>query len=164
MEQKKDKTSTLKFTNARLMAIQAIYMAEFTDEHVDAVTSRFLMGDVGGEVILETEKGREEFIDIHEADVKLFTKIMREYATRKESIDETIKMSLSPDIPFDRLEWVLKSVLRAGIAEFYANPKLDAPIIINEYTDIARSFYEGPEVKMVNAILDRFGKVMKNQF
>lgn len=156
-----EKTSTLKYTNARLLAIQAIYMSEFSDENIDRITSRFVLGEVGGQVIVEREKGKEEVIDIQSADLKLFTKIMKEYVDKKESIDETIAASLTGEMTLDRLEMILKCILRAGIAEFYANPKLDAPIIINEYTDIARSFFDGPEVKMVNAILDRFGKVIK---
>ena len=88
---------------------------------------------------------------------------MKEYVDKKESIDETITASLIGEMTIERLEMILKCILRAGIAEFYANPKLDAPIIINEYTDIARSFFDGPEVKMVNAILDRFGKVIKGE-
>lgn len=156
-----DKTSTLKYTNARLLAVQAIYMQQFSDENPDRIVSRFVLGEVGGQVVVEREKGREEIIDIQSADMKLFTKIMKEYADKTESIDETIKSSLNGDMTIDRLEVILTCILRAGIAEFYANPKLDAPIIINEYTDIARSFFDGPEVKMVNAILDRFGKVIK---
>jgi len=156
-----DKTSTLKYTNARLLAVQAIYMSEFSDENIDRITSRFVLGEVGGQVIVEREKGKEEVIDIQSADLKLFTKIMKEYVDKKESIDETITASLIGEMTIERLEMILKCILRAGIAEFYANPKLDAPIIINEYTDIARSFFDGPEVKMVNAILDRFGKVIK---
>lgn len=156
-----DKTSTLKYTNARLLAVQAIYMSEFSDENPDRIVSRFVLGEVGGQVIVEREKGKEEVIDIQSADLKLFTKIMKEYMDKKESIDETIAAALTGEMTLDRLEIILKCILRAGIAEFYANPKLDAPIIINEYTDIARSFFDGPEVKMVNAILDRFAKVIK---
>jgi N utilization substance protein B len=32
--------------------------------------------------------------------------------------------------------------------------------VISEYTDIARSFYEGPEVGLVNAVLDRLAKTL----
>ena len=156
-----DKTSTLKYTNARLLAVQAIYMSEFSDDGLERIVSRFVLGEVGGQVIVERAKGKEEVIDIQSADPKLFTKIMKEYGDKKEAIDETIQASLTGEMTLDRLEMILKCILRAGIAEFYANPKLDAPIIINEYTDIARSFFDGSEVKMVNAILDRFGKVIK---
>ena len=80
-----EKTSTLKYTNARLLAIQAIYMSEFSDENIDRITSRFVLGEVGGQVIVEREKGKEEVIDIQSADLKLFTKIMKEYVDKKES-------------------------------------------------------------------------------
>ena len=80
----------------------------------------------------------------------------------KTDIDNTILATLSPGWDKERIELLLQSILRAGIGEFFAQPDLDAPIIINEYTDITRSFYDGPEVRLVNAILDKFSKVIRS--
>ena len=38
---------------------------------------------------------------------------------------------------------------------------MSTPIIINEYVDLARSFYDGAEVKIANAVLDKIAKVIR---
>lgn len=155
------KPSTLKYTNARLLAVQAIYTRSFTQENWNKITSRFLLGEIGGQLINE-ENGKEVYVDVAEADAKLFTRIIEAVKERENELDDMIKSSLSETVQFDRMELTLKCILKAGICEFFANPKLDAPIIINEYTDIARSFYEGAEVKITNAVLDKFSKIIRD--
>ncbi len=157
MEQK---NTTLKYTNARLLAVQALYTHAITDEAWDKIASRFLMGEIGGQIIEEIA-GRENYVDLSAADAKLFTKIVETVKNQEKDLDETIRQSMSENIQYERLEVILKCILMAGMAEFYANPTLDAPIIINEYTDIAKSFYDGSEVKITNAVLDRFAKVVR---
>lgn len=155
-----NKSSTQKYTNARLLAVQALYTHSLTDVAWDKITSQFLLGEIGGQVIAE-EGNKEVYVDISAADAKLFTRIIETVKERESDLDTMLKSSLSEGVVYDRLELTLKSILIAGMAEFYANPKLDAPIIINEYTDIARSFYDGPEIKITNAVLDRFAKVVR---
>lgn len=157
----KKNNGTQKFTNARLCAIQAIYAREFLDDDFDKIVSRFLMGELGNQLIAENDRGMEEYIDMNDVDEKLFTKIVKEYQDKQDAIADTIAHALPDGMTPDKLELVVLCILRAGIAEFYANPMLDAPIIINEYTDITRSFYDGSEVRMVNAILDKFAKVIR---
>ncbi len=152
---------TQKFTNARLNAVQCLYMREFTNEPADTLIPTFLTQKIGGELLKEDESGRESFIPMTEKDDALFAKIVQTACEKKEDLDNAIKSSLSEEWNKDRLETLLQCILRAGMAEFYANPDLDAPVIINEYTDITRSFYDGAEVNMVNAVLDRFAKVLR---
>lgn len=155
-----NKISTQKFTNARLLGVQALYTHMMTAEAWDKIISRFLLGEIGGQIIAE-ENGKEMYVDISAADAKLFTRIMDVVKERESDLDTMLKSSLSEGVSYDRLEMTLKSILITGMAEFYANPKLDAPVIINEYTDIARSFYDGPEIKITNALLDKFAKVVR---
>lgn len=153
--------SKIKFTNARLLAVQALYAHAVSDASWDKVTSRFLLGEMGGEVILETGRG-EEYMPIEGADADLFARLMKAAETNADTIERAIRDSLSDTIQYDRLELTVLCILRAGMAEFFANPELDTPIIINEYVDIARSFFDGPETKIINAVLDRFAKIMRS--
>lgn len=99
---------------------------------------------------------------IEGADADLFARLMKAAETNADTIERAIRDSLSDTIQYDRLELTVLCILRAGMAEFFANPELDTPIIINEYVDIARSFFEGPETKIINAVLDRFAKIMRS--
>ena len=149
-------SKTQKFTNARLNAIQALYATEFKDEPIEKTVYDFLNKGVGHQVIIENEKGDERFVPIADADAQLFTNLVKTVKDKKEQIDEIILNSFSQDWDKDRTELLLQNILRTGIAEFFIQPDLDAPIIINEYVAITRSFYEGPEVRVVNAVLDKF--------
>lgn len=153
--------TTQKYTNARLMAVQATYAQAQTDEKWEKVVSRFLLGETGGMVIKEGIAGRYEVLPLEDADMTLFTKLTKEVQAKDEDLDTIIRTNISQKIDYDRLELVLKCILKVGIAEFYANPRLDTPIIISEYVDITRSFFDESEAGIVNALLDKFSKVIR---
>lgn len=153
---------TQKFTNARLNAIQALYASEFNDIPIEKITHQFLAKDIGRELIFEDEKGNERFVQIAEADDNLFSKLVQTVQDKKTQIDEIILNSFSENWDKERIELLLQNILRTGIAEFYLQPSLDAPIIINEYVDITRAFYDGAEIKLVNAVLDKFSKIIRS--
>lgn len=155
-----EKTSKINLTNARLLAVQTIYAHVLGDESWDKLMSRALLGELGGAALVEEGK-TEKYVALPAADSGLYTRIVKAYQDNQKVIDEAIKSGLSEKISADKLEPTFLSILRVGFAEFYANPDLDAPIIISEYVDMARSFYEGPEVKIANALLDKFSKVMR---
>ena len=112
--------SKIKFTNARLLAVQALYAHAVSDASWDKVTSRFLLGEMGGEVILETGRG-EEYMPIEGADADLFARLMKAAETNADTIERAIRDSLSDTIQYDRLELTVLCILRAGMAEFFAN-------------------------------------------
>ncbi len=155
------KTNTQKFTNARLNAVQALYASQFSDRPITDIIYQFLNGEIGKDVIEENEKGKESFIALPDMDKELFSKIVQEADARKDDLNKTIADAVAAGWENDRLEVLLHSILLAGLAEFFVNQNLDAPIIINEYTDITRSFYEGPEVALVNAVLNKFANAIR---
>lgn len=155
-------SKTQKFTNARLNAVQALYAAQLSGMPITKIIFQFLNGEIGKSVIDENEKGKEEFIVLSDMDHELFTQIVQQASDRNEDLDKIIETAIAEGWQNDRLEVLLVSVLKAGLAEFFVNTTLDAPIIINEYTDIARSFYDGPEVGLVNAVLNKFAKVIRS--
>ena len=156
-----DNTSKLGFTNARLLAIQTLYARLMNNEDWDKLMSRALLGELGGQALSEENK-TEDYVTLPSADSGLYTRIVQSYRDNAEAIDTAIKSSLSENISFDKLETTFLCILRAGLAEFYANPETDAPIIINEYVDITRSFYDGPEVKIANGLLNAFAQVLRS--
>ncbi len=152
-----------RMSNARLSVVQALYLYDSGDNTADDIMIDFITGQLGGQVIEENpETGEEKFVNIAESDTTLFKKIFKYAVDNQQHIDEVISGSLSSEWPEERLEMVLKAILRAGISEMYKRTEVDAPIIITEYVDIARSFYnQGAEIGLVNAVLDRVSKVVK---
>ena len=152
---------TLKYTNARLMAVQAVYAHTQSEEDWNKLISRFLLEEMGGSVI-DTNGKVEKYIDLEPADKELFAALVQYVRNNEDNLTETIQNTLADNLKKAALDTVLGSLLKVGIAEFYVNPDLDTPIIVNEYVDLARSFYEGTEVKIANAVLDKVAKVLRS--
>ena len=151
---------TLKFTNARLMAVQAVYAHTQSEEDWNKLISRFLLEEMGGSVI-DGDGKTEKYVALEPADKELFASLVQYVRDHEKNLEETVRAALSDNLKNTTLDSVLASLLKVGVAEFYVNPDLDTPIIINEYVDLARSFYEGAEVKITNAVLDKVSKVLR---
>ena len=74
------------------------------------------------------------------------------------ALDPAIRASLTEDWPLSRLDATLRAILRAGAWELSAKKDVPVPVIVNEYVDVARAFFEGDEPKIVNAVLDRLAR------
>ena len=146
------------FTNARLMAVQAYYAKSLSGETWDQVISRFLMEEIGGSVLVGD---KEEVVALAPADKSLFAHLTQYVCDNEKDLEKMIESAFSDKIKKDKLETTFKGILLMGAAEFFVNPELDTPIIINEYVDLARSFYDGAEVKIANAVLDKLAKVIR---
>ena len=72
-----------------------------------------------------------------------------------------ITPALSAEWPLERLEAVLRAILRAGAYELFARADVPLKVVITEYVDIAHAFFEGKEPGLVNAVLDRIGRVLR---
>ena len=153
--------NTLKYTNARLMAVQAVYAHSQSEEDWNKLISRFLLEEVGGSVI-DGDGKAEKYVALEPADKELFASLVQYVRDNEANLQETIHEALSDNLKKTELDSVLFSLLKVGVAEFFVHPDLDAPIIINEYVDLARSFYEGAEVKIANAVLDKVAKVLRS--
>ena len=146
------------FTNARLMAVQAYYAKVQSGESWDQVISRFLMEEIGG-TVLKGEK--EELVALEPADKSLFAHLTQYVRDNEKDLEKMINSAFSDKIKKDKIELTFRGILLIGAAEFFVNPELDTPIIVNEYVDITRSFYDGAEVKIANAVLDKLAQVIR---
>ncbi len=134
---------------ARMAAVQALYLIEITGKPADKVAADFLSGHIP----------EEAGTPVGDFDRELFITIMRDATRRHEEIDEALKASLDPKWPLERLEKILRALLRAATAELFG--PVDAPIVINDYINVAHGFFAGKEPALVNAVLDKIGKRVK---
>ena len=54
-----------------------------------------------------------------------------------------------------RINSILRAILRAAVFEFVARADVPAKVVIDEYVEIAHAFFPGDEPSFVNAILDK---------
>lgn len=131
---------------ARLAAVQAIYEMDLAGAAPDVVIDEFLRG--------RWKAGLGE-ADLADLDAAHFSEVIRAVAGRSEALDVAIEHALAEKLKVDRLEILLRAILRAGGYELSSRPDIPAKVIINEYLDVAHAFFTGKEPALVNAVLDR---------
>lgn len=127
---------------ARLAAVQALYRMELTGENSEAVAQDFLDHPLDDRLELALDE-------------QLFRNILGGVPQRQREIDRAIVACLSTKWRLDRLDSILRAVLRAAAYEMIARVDIPARVTIDEYIEIARCFSNEEECGFVNAVLDR---------
>lgn len=144
-------------TGARIAAVQALYQSEANGEPAEVVIEQFVRHRIGPD---PHGRGLEEG-QVPEADVPLFRSIVRRAAQKGEALDAIIARHLDKDWPLDRLDPVLRALLRGACAELQAGTEPPARVVINEYLDIAHGFFGGDEPRFANGVLDALARDLR---
>ncbi|MFP6713286.1 MAG: transcription antitermination factor NusB [Rhodospirillales bacterium] len=155
---KRDPRST---SVARLTAAQGLYEMEITGASLDRILLDFLASRWKDRNVDQEEV--EDGGTIAEPDKKKFGEIVRGVHENKKQIDEILSGALSEGHNLQKLDVLLRSMLRAATYEMFYLPKVPARVVINEYVDLAHAFYAENEPSLVNGVLDRIAKVVRQQ-
>jgi N utilization substance protein B len=79
-------------------------------------------------------------------------------AAERDALDDMLSAVLDEDWPVERLETLLRIVMRAGVYELSRRPEVPARVVITEYVDLAGAFFGGKEPGLVNGVLDRLAR------
>lgn len=136
-------------TVARLTAVQGLYQMELGGAGVDTVISEFsnyrFDGDIEGEMLAE-------------ADETYFANIVRGVVGHQREIDEAVSARLASNWRLDRLDATLRALLRSGAWELMKQPDTPREVVIDEYVELAKAFFDDAEARFVNAALDGVAK------
>ncbi|MGE0717705.1 MAG: transcription antitermination factor NusB [Alphaproteobacteria bacterium] len=141
---------------ARLAAVQSLYQMELTGTTARQAITEFVRHRQG--VPTAEEEGE---IALEAADRILYGAIVEGVKARGDDLDAMIGSALSSEWRVERLEVLLRAILRAGTFELFARPDTPAPIIINDYVDVAHAFFAQREPGLVNAVLDRLARQLR---
>ncbi len=130
---------------ARLAAVQALYQIELVNGAPEAVLSEFAKHRLGHEV---------DGVSYVAADPVLFSAIVRGASGRRGDIDAMLSAALDAKMPLDRLELLLRAILRAGAFELLSHADIHPRIILTEYIEVTKAFYAGREAGVINGVLD----------
>ena len=119
---------------ARLAAVQALYQAEMNGTPIDKVVGEFLAHRLEDDL---------DGLSLKALDRDLFTLIARGVTRESGHLDAMLSAVLSDDWPVERLERLLRVILRAGTFELSETPETPARVVITEYMTIAESFFLG---------------------
>jgi N utilization substance protein B len=137
--------------------VQALFQCEQAGDNPETVIDQFVRHRLGD---LEGQDGFEDG-RIPDAEVVLFGRVVREAVLRQDALDPMLLAALPDEWPLVRIDPVLRALLRAGAAELAMTDGPPAKVVINEYMDIARGFFTGPEPGMANAVLDRLARELR---
>jgi N utilization substance protein B len=140
-------------TIARLAAVQALYQAEHGQISAETVIDQFVRHRI--------MPGALDDGALAEADVPLFSRIVRTATLQQDTIDAMLAKSLPDSWPLARLDAVLRSILRAGGAELWMADGPPSRVVINEYLDAAYGFFAGEEPRMANGVLDHLAHLLR---
>lgn len=159
---RKNNNTAKRRSAARLAAVQGLYEIELNGVSVDRVLADFIDHGIGAKTLLsQGEYEPEVEAELTEPDKVLFAAVLRGVVARQDDLDTMIGGALSGDWTVERLEAVLRSVLRAGAFELSSRSDIPPRVAISEYVDVAKAFFSGPEPGLVNAVLDRIAKVVR---
>jgi transcription antitermination protein NusB len=132
-------------TVARLAAVQALYQMELAGEGVETVIAEFsnhrFDADIEGEMLAE-------------ADEDYFAAIVRGVVEGQRGIDAAVRGRLASNWRLERLDSTLRALLRCGAWELKESVDVPKEIVIDEYVELAKAFFDEAEARFVNAALD----------
>ena len=138
---------------ARLGAVQALYQMEVSDQGSEAALREFLDYRLGADI--EGERYAE-------ADAKFFSALVRGVVERQSEIDQALANCLVKGWELERLDTTLRAALRTATYELMARSDVPAKVVIDEYIEIARAFFEGgEEPAFLNGVLHRLASTLR---
>ena len=134
---------------ARLAAVQALYQMDVGRQTLEDTLSQFSAHLLGREI-----EG-EQYLP---ADADFFRQILTGVIRNQLDIDPTVDNALQKGWPVARIDATLRAILRAATFELLRRRDIPSGVVITEYVDIAKAFYEDDAPGLVNGVLDAIAK------
>lgn len=134
---------------ARLAAVQALYQMDVGRQTLEDTLAQFSAHHLGREI-----EG-EQYLP---ADADFFRQIVSGVIRNQLDIDPTVANALEKGWPVARIDATLRAILRAATFELLRRKDIPSGVVITEYVDIAKAFYEDDASGLVNGVLDAIAK------
>ncbi|HET6971088.1 MAG TPA: transcription antitermination factor NusB [Phenylobacterium sp.] len=130
---------------ARLAAVQALYQMEVSSIGVEHVIREFTEHRFDRDI---------EGVTLAAADEAFFAELVRGVVSEQKRVDAAIAKRLAEGWRLERLDATVRAILRAGTYELTHRADVPTEVAIDEYVEVAKSFFEGTEPGFVNGALD----------
>jgi N utilization substance protein B len=130
---------------ARLAAVQALYQMEVSSAGAEAVIREFSEHRFDRDI---------EDMTLAGADEAFFADLVRGVVAHQGEVDKAVVRRLAQNWRLERIDATVRAILRAGAFELAHRPDVPTEVVIDEYVELAKSFFEGPEPGFVNGALD----------
>lgn len=132
--------------------MQALYQLDVTDVQLEEVVDDFLRHRLQETV---------DEVAYQSADREHFEAVVRGVTIERADMDDMLSAVLSGDWTIERLEPLLRAVMRAATYELASMPQVPARVAIAEYMAVAHAFFAEREPAMVNGVLDAIAHALR---
>lgn len=139
-------------TASRMAAVQALYQMDMASTDLNDVIHEFVT------IRFPTAEDGETLAG---ADPVYFAEILRGVVRRQRDIDPLVDHQLATGWRLERVDSILRAILRGGVFELMERRDVPARVAINEYINVAHAFFDEDEPKVVNGILDRLARQLR---
>ena len=144
-----------KKSSARLFAVQILFEMEINGKKINSILERLT-----DEYLIEISRLNKT----EKADKNHLIKILKGVTKNQKDIDLNINDNLI-GWSLSRIDSVSRAILRSALYELRECIDIPVKVIINEYIEISKSFFEGDEPNFINGILDKISKIYRpNEF
>jgi N utilization substance protein B len=134
---------------ARLAAVQALYQMETAGAGVETVVREF--SDHRFDTDLEGQP-------LARVDQPFFADLARGVVGAQREIDAAIRQRLAASWRLERLDATVRAILRCAVFELQFRKDVPREVVIDEYLEIAKSFFSGTEAAFINGVLDSIAR------
>lgn len=151
-----DETNNTNKHVTRFIAILSLYSHEMQDTKSIAQISRNINRAYLKKDLFDLGIDEESIanLELHAPDEQLLEILIRLSEEKREEIEQLIKDNLIEKYNFNRLDKVIKAILRLASLELLFCGDIPAKIIIDEYVSLTKTFYEDNEAGFVNKVID----------
>lgn len=137
---------------ARLAAVQALYQMDVGGASLEDVLAEFETFRLGHEL---------DGVTYRNADPDFFRALVAGVVRDQRELDPLIQVALVTGWPLTRLDVTLRSILRAAAWELSARRDVPAMVVITEFVDVAKAFFDQDEPRIVNGVLDTLARQLR---
>lgn len=138
---------------ARLAAVQALYQIEIAATRPESVIAEFVAHRLDRSI--DGERASP-------ADRAHFVALVEGVARRPDDVDRLVGDVLGEGWSLKRLGALMRALMRAAAFELLEMQAIPARVVIDEYVEIAASFFSDREPAFVNGALDRLARRLRS--
>ncbi len=131
-----------KRSQARSLAVQALYQWQVTGQDVVDVVNQFLVEH-----------------DTRKFELAYFRDLVAGVPTHLRQLDEALQPHL--DRPVEQVDLVERAILRLGAYELLRHPEIPYRVVINEAVELAKTFGAEQGHRYVNGVLDKVARFLR---
>jgi N utilization substance protein B len=147
---KADAPKSTKRSAARLAAVQALYQMDIAQTDIAELVAEYEAYRLGGDLSDDGEMVK--------ADAKFFRSIVEGVVKEQLLLDPKINAQLREDWALNRVDSIIRAIMRAGAYELYFRADVPPAVVVNEYMNVAKAFFEQADARIINAVLDGLAK------